>query len=72
MAGEFELIAAPRRDDVRSALRSTFGAREIGGFRPISGGVSGAQILRFEVADRTYVLRIEPERVAFQDRQRGS
>lgn len=71
MAGEFELIAAPRRDDVRSALRSTFGAREIGGFRPISGGVSGAQILRFEVADRTYVLRIEPERVAFQDRQRG-
>ena len=71
MAGEFELIADARRDDVRIALRSTFGAREVRGFRPISGGVSGAQILRFEVADRTYVLRVEPERVALQDRQRG-
>jgi aminoglycoside phosphotransferase (APT) family kinase protein len=39
--------------------------------QPISGGVSGALIFRFEVRDRQYVLRIEPERVPLRDRQRG-
>ena len=71
MTGDIELIVDARRDDVRNALRATFGAREAGGFRPISGGVSGAQILHFEVGDRAYVLRVEPERVALRDRQRG-
>jgi aminoglycoside phosphotransferase (APT) family kinase protein len=43
----------------------------VGDFRPIRGGVSGALILRFDVREQTYVLRIEPERVARQHRERG-
>ena len=35
------------------------------------GGVSGALILRFEARDRSWVLRVEPERIALEDRQRG-
>ncbi|WP_315768979.1 MULTISPECIES: phosphotransferase [unclassified Bradyrhizobium] len=66
-----EIIPEPRRDAVRAALRATFGADVAGDFQPIRGGVSGALILRFEVFERSYVLRIEPERVALHDRERG-
>lgn len=66
-----EQIPEARRGDVENALRATFGAGVVGGFRPISGGVSGAQILHFEAGARAYVLRVEPERVALHDRQRG-
>ena len=65
------LIPRARRDAVRTALRATFGASAVGDFQPIRGGVSGALICRFDVHERTYVLRIEPERVAVRDRQRG-
>jgi aminoglycoside phosphotransferase (APT) family kinase protein len=65
------LIPKARRDAVRTALRATFGASTVGDFQPIKGGVSGALIGRFDVHKRTYVLRIEPERVALHDRQRG-
>jgi aminoglycoside phosphotransferase (APT) family kinase protein len=68
---KLELIPQARRDAVRTALRATFGASAVGDFRPIKGGVSGALIYRFDVHERTYVLRIEPERVALHDRQRG-
>lgn len=71
MTGLSELIPEARRSDVQNALRAMFGANLVGGFRPISGGVSGAQILRFEARERAYVLRVEPERVALRDRQRG-
>ncbi len=71
MAGDIELIPEARRDDVHVALRATFGTGALSGFRPISGGVSGAQILHFEIQGRAYVLRVEPERVALHDRQRG-
>ncbi|HEY4942720.1 MAG TPA: phosphotransferase [Rhizomicrobium sp.] len=37
----------------------------------IVGGVSGASILRFEVGDRSFVLRLEPERIVLHHRQRG-
>ncbi|HEX2591624.1 MAG TPA: phosphotransferase [Rhizomicrobium sp.] len=53
-----------------SALRAVFGAKSIGAMRPISGGVSGAPILRFEVGGRAYVLRLEPERIALHHRER--
>lgn len=66
-----ELIPAARRGDVQSALSTTFGADWVSDFRPISGGVSGAQILRFEARERAYILRVEPERVALHDRRRG-
>lgn len=71
MAAEIGLIPEARRDDVDSALRATFGTGALSGFRPISGGVSGAQILHFEARGQAYILRVEPERVALHDRRRG-
>jgi hypothetical protein len=70
-AGTIEMIPERRRDDVRAALQAVFGTGTIGEFRPITGGVSGALILRFDVRERPHVLRLEPERVALHDRQRG-
>jgi aminoglycoside phosphotransferase (APT) family kinase protein len=67
----FELIPETRRDAVRAALRATFGASAARDLQPIRGGVSGALICRFDVRERNYVLRIEPERVALHHRQRG-
>jgi aminoglycoside phosphotransferase (APT) family kinase protein len=67
----FGLIPEARRDAVRAALRATFGAHAVPDFQPIRGGVSGALICRFDVDERNYVLRIEPERVALHDRERG-
>ena len=66
-----ELIPESRRGNVLGALRSVFGAGIAGGCRPIIGGVSGALILRFQVRERDYVLRLEPERIALNHRQRG-
>jgi aminoglycoside phosphotransferase (APT) family kinase protein len=66
-----EIIPEALRDAVRSALRGAFGACLVGDFQPIRGGVSGALILRFDVREQTYVLRIEPERVVRQHRERG-
>ena len=68
---KFELIPEARRDAVRAALQTTFGAGAVSDFQPIRGGVSGALICRFDVHERNYVLRIEPERVALHDRERG-
>jgi aminoglycoside phosphotransferase (APT) family kinase protein len=67
----FGLIPEARRDAVRAALRATFGAHAVPDFQPIRGGVSGALICRFGVDERNYVLRVEPERVALHDRERG-
>jgi hypothetical protein len=65
------LIPKARRDAVHTALRATFGASAVDDFQPIRGGVSGALICRFGVLQRKYVLRLEPERIALHDRQRG-
>lgn len=65
------LIPEARHDAAREALRAVFGKRPLGDLSPISGGVSGALIFRLQVQDRRYVLRIEPERVAVRDRERG-
>jgi len=65
------IIPEARLDDVRAALKTVFSTWNVGALQPLKGGVSGALILRFEVSKRDYVLRIEPERVALQDRQRG-
>ena len=66
-----DTIPQSRRDAVRAALQTTFGVFAINQFEPLRGGVSGALILRFEIRERPYVLRVEPERVALRDRQRG-
>ena len=71
MADTIDMIPESRRESVRAALKATFGASTPGDARPIVGGVSGAQILRFVVSDRAYVLRLEPERIAPSHRQRG-
>jgi hypothetical protein len=65
------MIPEPGREAVRSALREVFGDRPASALQPISGGVSGAAIFRFEVGDRPYLLRLEPERIALSDRERG-
>ncbi|WP_316196200.1 phosphotransferase [Bradyrhizobium sp. SZCCHNRI3052] len=66
-----KIVPEARLDDVRAALKTVFGTWNVAALQPLKGGVSGALILRFEVRERDYVLRIEPERVALQDRQRG-
>ncbi len=71
MASVTEMVPEARRESVRAALNATFGAWIPGEARPIVGGVSGAQILRFKVRDRAYILRLEPERIALNHRQRG-
>jgi hypothetical protein len=65
------MIPETRRHAVRSAFREVFGDRSIGDLQPISGGASGAAIFRFEVEDRAYLLRLEPERIPLHDRERG-
>lgn len=66
---ELRLIPESRRDAVREALRASLGAPVVD-LDPIRGGVSGAHIFRLVVRERTYVLRIEPERIALHDRKR--
>ena len=68
---KLDMIGEARRDAVRAALQAAFGTFAVGDFQPIRGGVSGALIFSFDVRERTYVLRIEPERVALHDRERG-
>jgi aminoglycoside phosphotransferase (APT) family kinase protein len=66
-----KIVPEARLDDVRAALKSVFGTWNVGALQQLRGGVSGALILRFGVRKRDYVLRIEPERIALQDCQRG-
>src|ERR1700761_8809111 len=67
----FGLIPEARRDAVRVALQAAFGMCAVSDFQPIKGGVSGALICRFDADGGDYILRIEPERVALRDRERG-
>src|SRR5580704_10083036 len=39
--------------------------------RLLQGGVSGAMIWRINFGGRPFVLRLEPERIALHDRERG-
>jgi Ser/Thr protein kinase RdoA (MazF antagonist) len=66
-----DIVPPSRREAMQTALRMTFGDRTIGPPQSISGGVSGALILRVEVGGRPYLLRLEPERVSEADRTRG-
>ncbi|HEY1709640.1 MAG TPA: phosphotransferase [Rhizomicrobium sp.] len=66
-----DILPEARRDAVRTALRAAFGAGTARAWRPISGGVSGAAILHFEIGEHPYLLRLEPERIALHNRERG-
>jgi aminoglycoside phosphotransferase (APT) family kinase protein len=62
------LIPEPRRKDVADALHTTFGAKYANPcFTPLTGGMSGALLARFAVADTDYVLRLEPAANAMSD-----
>ena len=60
-----------RHNAVQRALREVFGKCVPADPTLLSGGVSGALIIRFQVQGRPYVLRVEPERIAIEDRSRG-
>jgi aminoglycoside phosphotransferase (APT) family kinase protein len=68
---DLSLIFESRRDAASRAVRSVFGKQPLSDLTTLSGGVSGAQILHFSVLGRPYVLRVEPERIAVDDRRRG-
>jgi aminoglycoside phosphotransferase (APT) family kinase protein len=71
VADSLDLIAAERREAARTALEAAFGRRKAGHLALLKGGVSGALIYRVEVGAGSYVLRLEPQRIALQHRQRG-
>jgi aminoglycoside phosphotransferase (APT) family kinase protein len=71
MADGLDLIPANRREAARTALAVAFGARAIDGVRLLQGGVSGALIWRVDAGGRSCLLRMEPERIALNHRQRG-
>jgi hypothetical protein len=73
MDNSMPLHALPesRRDAVQRALREVFGKCVPADPMRLSGGVSGALIIRFQVQGWPYVLRVEPERIAIEDRRRG-
>ena len=64
------LVPEDRRSDVEFALEAALGSRRIERAELLSGGVSGALILRLTAAGRESVLRIEPERIAPEHRAR--
>ena len=66
-----DLVPAERRDAAHAALASAFGGQAAGAMTLLKGGVSGALIYRVEVAERPFVLRLEPERIPLRHRQRG-
>jgi aminoglycoside phosphotransferase (APT) family kinase protein len=71
MAGGLELISAERRQTTREALTETFGGKPLSDMRLLKGGISGAAIWRIVVGGQPFVLRLEPERIALQHRERG-
>jgi aminoglycoside phosphotransferase (APT) family kinase protein len=71
-ASSIDIIPAERRDSAAEAIRSTFGAREVGAVQPVMGGASGALIYRIESAGRPYLLRLEAlSGGGFRDPRRG-
>ena len=53
------------------ALALVTGGHDIGPLTTLKGGVSGALIYRVTAGDRSFALRLEPERIALQHRKRG-
>ena len=64
-------IPAERRDAVRAALASCTRGHDVRPFTLLKGGVSGALIYRVDSGQRSFALRIEPERIPVEHRRRG-
>jgi len=55
-----EQIPADRREAAREAVAAAFGRAAVTEVAPITTGASGALIYRLEIAERPYLLRLEP------------
>lgn len=71
MADSLEFFPPSRRDAVRAALALVVGRHDLGTIALLKGGVSGAVICRVDSGQRTFVVRLEPERIAVAHRRRG-
>lgn len=65
------IIPPQWREAARAALALVAGGRDLGPLTPLKGGVSGASIYRVDTARHSFVLRLEPERIALEHRRRG-
>jgi aminoglycoside phosphotransferase (APT) family kinase protein len=63
-------IAADWVEPVRVALRQTFGIDEPDEVVTVSGGLSGASVLRVTIGKRRYLLRLDPPVEGFGDPRR--
>lgn len=63
-------ISAEWIEPVRAALRQTFGADEPDDVVRVSGGLSGASVLRVTIGGRRYLLRLDPPVEGFGDPRR--
>jgi hypothetical protein len=66
-----DLLPHERRESARAALTLVAGGRGFGPVTLLKGGVSGALIYRVGANERSFALRLEPERIALEHRQRG-
>lgn len=71
MADSLDLIPPQRREAVREALTLVTDGHDIGPIALLKGGVSGALIYRVGRGQRSFALRLEPERIALEHRRRG-
>jgi hypothetical protein len=64
-------ISPERREAVREALALCTRGHDIGRIARLKGGISGSLIYRVDTGQRSFALRIEPERIALEHRRRG-
>ncbi len=64
-------IPSERREAARAALTVVLDGHDIGPIALLKGGASGALIYRVERGQRSFVLRLEPERISLEHRRRG-
>ncbi|HUN98944.1 MAG TPA: phosphotransferase [Bradyrhizobium sp.] len=55
----FAALPAAQRHTAEQAIKAVLGAAAISGFRPLTGGVSGAFVFLIEASGRRFVLRME-------------
>lgn len=63
----YELIPHARRPAVARALTRAFGTADLDAAAPVTGGLSGAAVLKIRVGGVSYLLRVEGERDVFRD-----
>lgn len=71
MVDNLDLIPLQRREAARAALALVADGHDVGPIALLKGGVSGALIYRVDWGQRSFALRLEPERIALEHRRRG-